>query len=265
MKIIGVQFNIVWEDKLANYARVRSLLEGTKVPTHSLIVLPELFSTGFSMKVAELREGESSETESFLASLASQFHSYVVGGLIGTGRHDRGRNECVVFDPVGHLVCRYAKLHPFTLGKESQHYSAGEEILTFDWEGITVSPFICYDLRFPEIFRIAALRGAQLFTVIANWPVKREAHWITLLQARAIENQTYVAGINRSGSDPNYVYPGRTIIVDPHGEILADGGKEEGIVAADIDVEKVVSWRREFPALGDMRKHFLADPAPPAS
>ena len=115
-----------------------------------------------------------------------------------------------------------------------------------------VVPFICYDLRFPEIFRTAVRQGAEMFVVIANWPNRREMHWVRLLEARAIENLAYVVGVNRTGKDPKLVYSGRTMIIDPHGTILVEAGDLEGVIAADIDPAAVRNWRRDFPALRDM-------------
>jgi len=139
------------------------------------------------------------------------------------------------------------------LGGESKNYEAGAEILTFKWHGFVVAPFVCYDLRFPELFREGARQAAQLFVVIANWPIKRIQHWVVLLQARAIENQAYVVGVNRTGSDPTYPYNGRSLIVNPHGDILVDAGSSECVISADVDLATVEAWRAEFPALQDMR------------
>lgn len=257
MKIFCVQSNIAWEDKSANYNRAEALLAGKEIPAGSLVVFPEMFPTGFSMNVPAVRETEQGETEAFLSGLARRRGIFVQAGLVTANAAGRGRNESVTFSPQGERLARYAKLHPFSLGGETQHYDAGSEIITFPWQGFAVAPFICYDLRFPEIFRVAAKKGAQLFTVIANWPVKREHHWILLLRARAIENQAYVAGVNRCGADPSYIYSGRSMIVDPHGEIIADAGNEEGVISAEVEMDAVVSWRRDFPALRDMRAEFL--------
>jgi predicted amidohydrolase len=117
---------------------------------------------------------------------------------------------------------------------------------------VKVAPFVCYDLRFPEVFRSAVRKGAQVMAVIANWPAKRVEHWVTLLKARAIENQAYVIGVNRVGTDPKLTYPGRSLIVDPHGNVLADGGDKEAVIRAEIDAGVVDAWRRDFPALRDM-------------
>lgn len=259
MKILCCQLDIAWEDKRANYKKVRALLESASPPPESLVVLPEMFSTGFSMNVSAIQEGATSETERFLESVAREFRVFVLGGLVTPGKDGRGRNEAVVFHPDGKLLARYCKIHPFTFGGETQHYEAGSDIVLFDWAGFKVAPFVCYDLRFPEIFRIAAKRGAQLFAVIANWPSKRVNHWITLLQARAIENQAYVVGVNRSGNDPKLAYPGRSLIIDPLGEVIADAGTVETLASAAVDLAKVKAWRREFPALPDMRREFVKE------
>jgi len=116
-----------------------------------------------------------------------------------------------------------------------------------------VAPFICYDLRFPELFRMAVRQGAQLYVVIANWPASRVHHWVTLLQARAIENQAYVVGVNRCGSDPKVAYAGRSLVVSPRGVILADAGGGERVLSAELDLAALQAYRAEFPVLQDMR------------
>jgi len=126
----------------------------------------------------------------------------------------------------------------------------------FAWQSFQVAPFICYDLRFPELFRASARRGAQLFAVIANWPLTRAQHWITLLQARAIENQAYVAGVNRCGRDPKLGYNGRSLIISPQGDILADAEDKECVISAELDLAGLLAWREKFPALQDMRPDF---------
>jgi predicted amidohydrolase len=253
MNLVCCQWNIAWEDKPANYARVRALLAVAKPAPGSLVVLPEMFATGFSMNAAMIQEGAASPTESFLAQIAREQGVYVLGGLVSAAR-GRPRNEAAVCSPDGQLLARYAKMYPFTPGGEAQAYAAGDEIVTFRWDRCVVSPFICYDLRFPEVFRAAARRGAQLLVVLANWPVVRLEHWITLLRARAIENQAYVAGVNRCGADPQLVYPGRSLIVDPLGQVVADAGEAEGVISAEVSLAELEAWRAHFPALRDMRE-----------
>jgi predicted amidohydrolase len=142
-------------------------------------------------------------------------------------------------------------LHPY--GAERNHYVAGDDIVTFTWNDATVAPFVCYDLRFPEIFRRAVKRGATLMVVIANWPEARITHWLSLLQARAIENQCYVIGVNRCGMDPTLRYPGRSVVVDPTGVIVADAGNQERVFSTNLDPKLVETIRTKLPFLPDMR------------
>ena len=249
--VSALQLDIAWEDKAANFSKIRTLLKANPPTRGSLVVLPEMFATGFSMNLEITRQGAAREEEVFLGELAQEFGVTVVGGVVNGGSTDRANNEAVVVSPSGSILARYRKIHPFSLGGEMQVHEPGSDIVTFDWGGFVVAPFVCYDLRFPEIFRAAARRGANLFVVIALWPVKRQQHWLTLLQARAIENQAYVVGVNRVGSEPQYSYAGRSVVVDPHGIIIADAGEREQALNASIDAEVVNSWRRDFPALRD--------------
>ena len=254
MRIAAVQLDIAWEDKAANFARVRQLLADAPPAPGSLIVLPEMFASGFSMNLAITRQGDAREDESFLAALAREHRAFVIGGVVSPGDGEMGRNESVAFSPAGGLLARYTKIHPFSLGGEAQGHEAGRDVITFSCGEFLVAPFICYDLRFPEIFRAAAHRGANLLVVIALWPVKRQHHWLTLLQARAIENQAYVIGVNRVGTEPQFQYAGRSVVVDPHGVVIADAGEQERILAATIAIATVEAWRRDFPALRDAHR-----------
>jgi predicted amidohydrolase len=253
MKLYCVQMDIVWENKKANFQRVERLLENQPLQPHALVLLPEMFATGFSMNVPGIREGRERETEKFLARLARKHQVFLLGGLVSTKTNGKGSNQAVVFSPEGEEVARYSKIQPFTLGGESKAYDAGRSVTLFEWERLRVSPFVCYDLRFPEHFRLAARRGAQLFAVIANWPVARIQHWVTLLQARAIENQAYVAGVNRCGTDPQLTYNGRSLIVSPKGDILAEAGNGETVIGVEIDPAVLEVYRKELPFLADMR------------
>src|SRR5207237_6377625 len=139
---------------------------------------------------------------------------------------------------------------------ESANYAAGEQILVVPWRGLSLAPFVCYDLRFPELFRAAVRCGANLITVIANWPVARIQHWVTLLQARAIENQSYVAGVNRCGTDPRFTYNGQSLIVNPAGEIMARAGDSECVISGEVDLKEVNAYRAQLPFLKDIRADY---------
>jgi len=256
MNLIGVQIDSLWENKGANHKKIAERLAAFPPERGALVVLPEMWATGFSMNVPAITETPGRETEAFMAVQAEQYGIYLMGGIVTTGEDGRGRNECVVYSPVGGQIGRYAKIHPFSLGGESKVYGRGSEVVLFDWNGFKVSPFICYDLRFPEVFRQAVRCGAELFCVIANWPELRVDHWLTLLKARAIENQAYVIGVNRCGNDPNLSYSGRSIIYGPRGDILAEGGREEEMISAGLNQPEQQKYRREFPALDDIHPKY---------
>jgi omega-amidase len=253
MNVHLVQFDVAWEDRAANHARIRALLDAAAPEPGSLVVLPEMAFSGFSLDPGRTAQGTAREDEDFLRQVAGQYQSTVVGGLVSPAGDGCGANQSVAIGPDGALLARYTKLQPFTPGGESGPYPAGHEIVSFEWNGFKAAPFICYDLRFPEHFRAAARLGAELFIVIASWPVKRHHHWLTLLQARAIENLAFVIGVNRCGSDPNFSYNGRSVVVSPHGHIIADAGEQERVLGARIDAGEVRDWREQFPALRDMK------------
>ena len=246
-----VQLDIAWEDPAANRGRITGLLDAHPIVPGDLVVLPEMAFTGFSLDPRRtLRESE--VNEAFLRETAIRLGCTLVGGTAAVGRKTAA-NQSLAFAPDGTQLARYTKLQPFTLGGEAAAYERGDGIVLFDWAGLRIAPLICYDLRFPEHFRAAVRQGAEAFVVIANWPVKRIHHWLALLQARAIENLALVVGVNRCGTDPTSTYNGRSVVVSPHGHVVADAGERERVVAVAVDAADVRQWRREFPALADMR------------
>jgi omega-amidase len=257
MQVVCCQYDIAWEDKAANYARVQSLLGRAGLSSGSLVVLPEMSFTGFSMNVAAVAERSDASSERFLSETARQLGINLIGGVVQVGPDGRGRNQLLAYSPEGRELGRYSKMQPFTLGEEAQHYTAGDAITTFQCGDCLIAPFICYDLRFPEIFRVAAQRRPQLFVVIANWPDARLGHWVKLLQARAIENQAYVVGVNRCGNDPRYKHSGRSLVCNFHGDVIADAGNSEGTVTAKLDLASLEQYRRELPFLADIRQEYV--------
>jgi omega-amidase len=251
MKVYGVQHDIAWEDQPANCHRVRAIIAQECPESGSLIILPEMFATGFSMDSEAT--ATTTETTQTLIQIARDYNVHVMAGTVSSQGGEKAQNKAVVYSPAGRLCCEYVKQQPFNLGGEGEAYVSGDTHVLFDWNGIQVAPFICYDLRFPEVFRPAAAAGAELMTVIASWPEKRIHHWVHLLRARAIENQCHVVGVNRIGSDPGLNYNGRTIIVDYTGEIIADAAEDQGVIFADLDFATQREYRKNLPFLPDMK------------
>jgi len=266
VNVLGLQFNIAWENKPANFATVRRLLQAARPEPGTLVLLPEMFATGFSMNAEGISESYGGPTETFLADTAREYSIWLLGGAAMRSRDGHCRNKALLFSPAGKLEGFYAKMRPFSPGEEARHYIAGTQPSIFNCGEVTLCPFVCYDLRFPELFRAAAAaRRPQLYVVIASWPEKRIAHWTRLLQARAIENQAYVAGVNRIGSDPFYRYNGHSVIIDPQGEIIADAGETEGSVSAGLNLADLAKYRAGLPFLDDLRKAQPSSDIPSAS
>lgn len=264
MHVVAVQLDMVWEDKAHNRRRAEELLATADIPPDSLIVLPEMFETGFSMQVEKTVQGQQREGERCLRELAIKYRSAVMGGVISpvgdsvagdsvAGGAPTAANEAVVFGPDGSQLARYRKQQPFSGAGEDRCYPAGDRSETFLWHGVRIAPLICYDLRFPELFRTATRDGAEMFVLIACWPSVRSEHWVRLLQARAIENLALAVGVNRCGHEPNLEFDGRSTAFDHMGRCLFEADEREQVIHCDFDPAAMRAWRDEFPALRDSR------------
>lgn len=252
--LVCCQWNLVWEDKEANFRRAEQLLLRSRPPKGSLVLLPEMFATGFTMNVLAAAEPPEGPTWRFLADTARRFGIFLHGGLVIADGAGRARNESITFSPQGVPVARYAKMHLFSYAGESRRYAPGDRPCVFSWGESPVGTAICYDLRFPELFRTMVTAGAVVFAVIACWPAARAEHWRVLTAARAIENLCYLAAVNRCGSEPNGLpYAGGSRILDPRGRILAEAGEDDDVISAEVDFDDLDQYRREFPALNDRR------------
>jgi predicted amidohydrolase len=261
MKIYCCQPDIVWENKEANFKQVRTLLGKRKLSPKSLVILPEMFATGFTMNADAVAEDKNGPTDCFLREVAREKGAFIVGGLVRASERQM-LNQAVCIAASGRRIARYDKLHLFSPGNESRHYAPGTAVTLFRWEQFKVGLFICYDLRFPEVFRMAVQRGADVLVVIANWPSKRRAHWTTLLRARAIENQAYVIGVNRCGRDPQTDYHGGSVVINPWGETVCEAGPGAELLSADLDLAVIKQIRGDFPVLRDARTRYaLTKPA----
>ncbi len=243
------QLDIAWEDKTKNKIKIGEILEkylqNNKI---DWLIFPEFSLTGFSLDriKAELNEHD----KSFFKELSVKFGLNIsYGALYG------GYNKIITIDKSGTEISDYSKIHLFSFGNEHRHYNPGNEQDRFELNGIRIIPAVCYDLRFSYLFWNNALNN-DVFVVIANWPAGRRNHWITLLKARAIENQCYVIGVNRTGADPNLQYSGDSMIIDPFGNEVLNCGNNEGIFSAEINKNAVVETREKFQFLKD-RKNKL--------
>ena len=253
MRIAALQHDIVWEDAAATCARLVPMIAEAAADGAGLIVLTEMFGPGFSLAADRISEPPGGPTEQFMVDQAAS-HGVWIGGSIPTRDRDDVHpvNRFLVVGPDG-TRHHYDKLHPFTFADEHEHYRAGDEPVTVDIGGLRVSLFVCYDLRFANAFWERAT-GTDVYLVVANWPAARRYHWRTLLRARAIENQAYVVGVNRVGEAEGLTYVGDSVIVDPSGEVLAEGVDDtEGVVIADVDPGRVAEVREAFRFLPDRR------------
>ncbi|MEK7423031.1 MAG: nitrilase-related carbon-nitrogen hydrolase [Actinomycetota bacterium] len=253
MRIAAIQHDIVWNDRGANFERLAPLIAAAAGAGARLVLLTETFSTGFAVDTPGLAEPEGGPSSQFLIDQAVANDAWVCGSCPETGDDGDPRpyNSFVLAGPDG-TVHRYRKIHPFGYGGEDKHFRAGSELITVEIEGVRVSPLVCYDLRFADEFWGLA-PDTDLYLVPANWPEPRRSHWMSLLQARAIENLAYVAGCNRVGRGGGLTYVGDSRIVDPLGELLATAAVGESILLSDIDPAHVTEVRDRFGFLDDRR------------
>lgn len=246
--------DMAWEDKAPNYRKAESLISRAAPDPGDLVLLPEMFDTGFSFNT-EVTSDRDDSTLRYLKHLASDMGVYVQGArTVHQAGQSHAENRAPVIGPKGEQLAEYAKIHPFSLGKEHERFRGGNKVSTWKWGSeLTVCPAICYDLRFPELFRTGLKQGANVIAIGANWPEARAHHWRSLLIARAIENQSFVFGVNRTGADPNLKYAGGTIAVGPRGDVLGELGPEEKALSVEVDPREVQSWREKFPAWKDAR------------
>ncbi len=253
LETAALQLDIAWEDPDENFRRAGELAARAAGAGARLLVLPEMFATGFSMDAARMAP-HGTRARDFLAATAERHGVYVLGGYAEPGQAAgaRPRNACSLHSPTGTELLRYHKIHPFGLAGEDQVYEGGHLLPSAEVEGVRLTALICYDLRFPEPFRVTAL-ATDLFVVVANWPDARIEHWSALLTARAIENQAFVLGVNRAGEGDGLSYCGRSALVDPLGREVARLAGQAGLVTGRVDSGAVAEVRTRLPFLGDRR------------
>ncbi len=261
MRVVGVQHRIDWHDPSSTMARLTPLLEQSAAVGGDLICLTEMYSTGFSMDTDAVAEPVDGPSARFLAESARRLserseRSVHVAASVPTSDPavaDLPVNRLLVYGPSG-LLGRYDKMHPFSLSGEDGHYAAGSRTRTVSIDGVRISFFVCFDLRFAYAFWDLAAES-DLYVVVATWPAKRRLHWQTLLRARAIENLAYCLGVNRVGEDGNgFGHAGDTALYSPRGELLAGAAEIETLVVGDVEPAEVARTRNRFGFLADRRR-----------
>ncbi len=254
MNVGILQRRIIFENKEANLKALENYLELNRDRSLDLVLLPEMSFTGFSMNT-ELTGELNAETEENIRQLCLKYKTAIGFGWVKNKK--KSENHYTVIDSSGRIISDYIKIHPFSYARENEHYISGNSLDFFELNGIVFSSFICYDLRFPELFRVASIK-ASVIIVAANWPQKRNEHWETLLKARAIENQVYIIGINCVGNIGEIDYCGSSCVVRPDGEMETLAyGTETNII---YDLKNDVSlFRNEFPTYKDRKDSLYVE------
>lgn len=256
MRIALSMLDQAWKNKQANLNACIKLANGAFKNQVDLLIFPEMTLTGFTLETPDIAEADDASTSMHsFSSMASTHNMGIVAGVVlKTG--ELFKNCAVAFGRKGDQLCRYAKIHPFSFSGESRYISGGSELSTFEYEGLRFGLTICYDLRFPVLWYALADKCDCIIN-IANWPARRADHWRTLLQARAIENQVYVIGVNRIGLDGNQLeYIESSYAFAPDGSIVDPVAIDEGLSVVEIEKSVVKKTQESFPVRGD-RQHTL--------
>lgn len=252
IKLALLQMDLAWENPEENRNRAEYRIDQLPVDV-DVVILPEMFTTGFHMAPEGLAEAPGGPTLQWMQKMADRIKGLVMGSVIvkEDGKYFN-RMYAVTFD--GQVVT-YDKRHLFRMAGEDKSYHPGQDLPIIEFAGWRICPLICYDLRFPVWSRNTYTDGKpayDLLIYVANWPERRSAHWKLLLQARAVENQAFVAGVNRVGTDGNDIlYSGDSAVIDPLGRHIAQGAWEENVLFAELDPAVIQNYREQFPAWKD--------------
>ena len=251
MRVGICQYEIEWENREKNMAKVMSYIAEAKALKLDIIFLPEMSLTGFSMQVEKTKDEYVGETIEKFKELCREQAIAAGFGWVEKEGESKAHNHYTIVDKNGNVLSDYVKIHQFRYGGEAKYFEGGSSVEACKFQEHKIATAICYDLRFPELFRIMD-KDCSIIVIPANWPASRKEHWNCLLQARAIENQVYVIGINCVGTMNGTYYSGNSAVFDPLGKLLAEIHDKEGMICVDIpnDVE---SYRSSFPVRIDRR------------
>ncbi|MBL1215019.1 MAG: hydrolase [Ignavibacteriae bacterium] len=251
MKIGLFQYSPEWENPEANIAKINDILDN-EISDEEMIVFPEMTLTGFTMNSEKFAEELDGKSTRFFMDLARQTKKHIFAGIIERDNFDI-YNTLVHFNNQGLITARYRKIHPFSFADEHKYYSAGRDIFITKIEKCAIGLSVCYDLRFPELYRLYAKEKVDLIIDIANWPLKRVEHWKYLLKARAIENQCFVVGVNRVGEDPFNEYNGCSAVFSPMGDEIIMVADKAGLIKTELNLADVEAVRTRLPFLHDIK------------
>ncbi len=251
LRIALCQYEIIWEDKERNQKKIESFIEQAKQQQGDMILLPEMSLTGFSMNVEKTRDTYVNETIGRFQELCQKWHIIIGFGWVEQSGDKKARNHYTIVDKEGKIASDYVKIHPFRFGREAEYFEGGNSFMCCNVGEHKIATAICYDLRFPELFRVFD-KECSIVVIPANWPAARKEHWNCLLQARAIENQIYVIGINCVGTMNGVYYSGNSACYNPLGKQIAEVHDKEALLMVEIsnDVEE---YREQFPVRKDQR------------
>lgn len=259
LRVSLLQMDIKIGEPDANFATMERMIAeaASSAEKPDIIVMPEMWNTGYALdRIHQIADRNGERTKNAMSALSKAHQVHIVAGSIAEKRGDDILNTMYVFDRDGTMTAQYSKIHLFRLMEEEKYLTAGDQAGMLDIEGIPAGMMICYDIRFPELSRKLALSGAKMLFVPAEWPNPRLHHWRTLLMARAIENQMYVVSCNRVGVSGTTEFFGHSMIVDPWGEVVAEGGTIETIVTANIDLALADKVRSTIPVFEDRRPNL---------
>lgn len=256
MNVTLIQSDLFWENKSSNITYFTKCIDEIKEQT-DLIMLPEMFSTGFTMNTKTFAEPMNGEVVEWMKETAKRNNAAICGSLI-IEENNKFYNRFVWVDAEGKLF-HYDKKHLFRMGDENNNYTSGNDRIIIDYKGFKIFPLVCYDLRFPVWMNRTKFFDYDLIIIVANWPERRSLAWKTLLQARAVENQCYVAAVNRTGNDGNGMYhSGDSSIINPKGEIIFQKSDETFVKTFSLNINDAIEWRKLFPVIEDA-DNFIFD------
>ncbi|RZI49429.1 carbon-nitrogen family hydrolase [Lactococcus kimchii] len=254
LKIALAQIDIALGQLEQNFNKIADFVRQAAAQNAAVVVFPEMWNTGYALSdLGKLADPQGQRSQQVLSQLAKQYHINIVGGSVATAKAGKFYNSQVIVDCEGQILSNYDKVHLFGPMDEEKYVSRGSVDNVFDLAGVKSAGVICYDLRFPEWVRTQMRQGAKILYVVAEWPEQRIEQWKILLQARAIENQAFVVGVNRVGADPNNRFNGHSLVIDPLGKILLDVGQEETLQVAELELAQVEQVRGFIPVFADRR------------